>query len=167
VPTEDLAVVVLTNSNGNGVGPAEDLLIRAILPKWKGIPDPPEPDPPPFKPTPELVGTWIGYVHTYAGDRPLSLQFLADGHVLFQIGDQVASVVNKARWDEGSFRGTARGELNTPDLQRHEPYGLDLNLQVRGTELTGSVTATGIVIDVGSPHHFALSHWTQLRKMSR
>ena len=167
VPTEDLAVVVLTNGSGNGVGPAEDLLIRTILPKWKGIPDPPEPDPPPFKPTPELVGTWTGHVHTYVGDRPLSLQFLADGHVLFQIGDQVASVVNKARWDEGSFRGTARGELNTPDLQRHEPYSLDLNLQMRDTELTGSITATGIVIDVGSAGHFALSHWTQLRKTSR
>ena len=57
VPAEDLAVVVLTNGNGNGVGPAEDLLIRTILPKWKGIPDLPDPDPPPFKPTPELVGT--------------------------------------------------------------------------------------------------------------
>jgi len=100
---------VLTNGNGNGVGPTEDLLIRTILPKWKGIPDLPDPEPPPFKPTPELVGTWTGYVHTYVGDRPLSLQFRADGLVVFQIGDQVASVVNKARWRDGSFRGTARG----------------------------------------------------------
>jgi hypothetical protein len=164
VPAEDLAVVVLTNGSGNGVGPAEDLLIRTLLPKWKGIPEPPELDPAPFKPAPELVGTWVGHVHTYMGDRPVTLQFMADGHVLFQIGDQVVSVVSKARWDEGSFRGTARGELNTPELERHEPYSLDLNLQVRGTELTGVVTATGTVTEVGNPRHFALGHWTQLRR---
>jgi CubicO group peptidase (beta-lactamase class C family) len=166
IPAEDLAVVVLTNGNGKGVAAAEDLLVQAILPKWKGIPDAPDIDPAPFKSPAELLGVWTGYIHTYVGDRSASVSFLADGHVLFSVGDQVASVVKEAQWVDHSFRGIARAELNTPDLTRHEPYNLELNLQLRGSELTGSVTAVGIE-GVRSARPFALTHWTQLKKTSR
>jgi CubicO group peptidase (beta-lactamase class C family) len=165
IPAEDLAVVVLTNGNGKGVAAAEDLIIQTVLPKWKGIPDPPETDPPPFKSRPELLGDWAGHVHTFVGDRAARLTFLADGQVLFKLEDQVTSVVTKAQWKDGSFRGIARGELNTPDMKRHEPYNLELNLQARGTELTGSATAVGIE-GVLSKRPFALTHWTQLKKLS-
>lgn len=165
VPAEDLAVVVLTNGNGKGVAAAEDLLIQTVLPKWKGIPDTPESDPPPFQSPPELFGVWTGYVHTFVGDRPLRMSFLADGQVLFGVGDQVESVVKKAQWKEGSFTGIARAELNTPDLTRHEPYNLELNLQARGAELTGSVTAVGMQ-GVSSRRPFALTHWARLKKVA-
>ena len=165
VPAEDLAVVVLTNGNGKGVAAAEDLLIRTVLPKWKAIPDPPEHDPPRFDAPSMLLGDWVGHVHTFVGDRPLRMRFLTDGQVVFRLGDQIASLVSKAQWTDGSFRGIARGELNTPDLARHEPYNLELNLQARGAELTGSVTAVGVE-GVQSKRPFALTHWTQLKKVS-
>jgi CubicO group peptidase (beta-lactamase class C family) len=165
VPAEDLAVVVLTNGNGKGVAAAEDLLIQTMLPKWKGIPDTPESDPPPFHAPTELSGDWTGYVHTFVGDRPVRMSFLADGQVLFGVGDQVVSGVRNAQWKEGSFRGIARAELNTPDLTRHEPYNLELNLQARGAELTGSVTAVGME-GVSSARPFALTHWARLKKVA-
>src|SRR5665213_3265248 len=165
VPAEDLAVVVLTNGNGKGVAATEDLLIQTMLPKWKGIPDSPDSEPPPFQSPPELLGIWTGYVHTFVGDRPVRISFLADGQVLFGVGDQVVSVVKNGQWKDGSFRGIARAELNTPDLTRHEPYNLELNLQARGAELTGSVTAVGIE-GVNSPRPFALTHWARLKKVA-
>ena len=153
VPKEDLAVVVLTNGVGMvlaGRGPPHPYHTA----QWKGIPDPPEPDPPPFKPTPELVGTWTGYVHTYVGTGRSACSSSPMGISCSRLATRCE---RGEQGEVGRRHSEGRpGELNTPDLQRHEPYGLDLNLQVRGTELTGSVTATGIVIDVGNARHFAL-----------
>ncbi|HEX4241977.1 MAG TPA: serine hydrolase domain-containing protein [Steroidobacteraceae bacterium] len=159
VPKEDLAVVLLANGFRMDLMPAEDLIMGTLLPKWKAIPEPPAAKAQPFRPAPELVGTWVGYVHTYAGDRPLRLQIPAEGPVVFQCGDQTASVVSTAAFDQGTLSGTALGDLSTPDLKRHEPYVLDLNLQLRRGELTGDITATR---SEGRP--FGLSHWTELHK---
>lgn len=159
VPQEDLAVVLLANGFRMDLMPAEQLIMSTLLPKWKAIPEPPPVKPPRFRPAPELVGTWAGYVHTYAGDRPLRLRIPPEGNMSFQCGDQIAGEVVTAAFDKGTLSGTARGDLNTPDLHRHEPYVLDLNLQLRGGELTGVITATRAE---GRP--FGLSHWTELHK---
>lgn len=133
--------------------------MKTLLPKWNEPPHTAEAAPPPFQPTPELLGIWTGHVHTYTADLPLRLEFLSDGHVLLQVGDQVASVVSEVKLSNGTLEGTALGELGTPDLQRHEPYRLLLDLQLRGNELTGSVTANAY-----DPRPFALTHWAQLQK---
>jgi CubicO group peptidase (beta-lactamase class C family) len=159
VPKEDLAVVLLANGFRMDLMPAEQLIMSALLPKWKDIPEPPHKEATPFRAAPELVGTWVGYVHTYAGDRPLRLQIPSAGNASFQCGDQLASSVSMIAFDKGTLSGTALGDLNTPDLNRHRPYVLDLNLQLRGGKLTGDITATR---SEGRP--FGLSHWTELHK---
>jgi hypothetical protein len=162
VPKEDLAVVLLANGFRMDLMPAEDLIMRTLLPKWRAVPEPPDAKVPPFKPGKELVGTWVGHVHTYAGDRALRLQIPAEGDVVFQCGDQTASVVSMAAFEKDTLSGTALGNLNTPDLERHAPYVLDLNLQLRRGELTGVITATR---SEGRP--FGLSHWTELHKQPK
>jgi len=160
VPSEDLAVVLLANGGPAELLEVEQLVMSSVLPKWQRISHPsPEKKPPPFVPSPELLGGWVGHVHTYAGDRPLHLQFLSDGHVLLRIGDQPASAVSDIDFEKGTISGTARGELDTPDLRRHGPYLLELDLKLRGKELTGGVSATR---HVARP--FALTHWAELQK---
>jgi CubicO group peptidase (beta-lactamase class C family) len=162
VPQEDLAVVLLANGFRMDLMPAEDLIMSTLLPRWQIAPEAPPEEHSPFRPAPELIGTWVGHVHTYAGDRPLRLQITSPGNVLFQCGDQTATAVSTPAFDRGTLSGTTRGELDTPDLSRHEPYVLDLNLQLRGNALTGDITATR---SEGRP--FGLSHWAELRKQSQ
>jgi CubicO group peptidase (beta-lactamase class C family) len=160
VPGEDIAVALLANGFRYDLNEVEQLVMSVMLPKWQKIATPTE-TVAPFKPTPDLVGSWSGHVHTYAGDRPLELRFLPDGNVLFRLEDQVASVVREVTFVKGTLSGTAHGELNTPDLNRHEPYTLDLNLQMNSGTLTGCITATR---SEGRP--FGLSHWTELHKIN-
>jgi CubicO group peptidase (beta-lactamase class C family) len=159
VPGEDLAVVMLANGGPIELTEVERLVMTAVLPRWKPTPRQPEKKPPSLLPRHELVGTWVGHVHTYAGDRPLRMQFQADGLVLFQVGDQTASTVSEVEIEKGSLTGVARGELNVPELRRHGSYALELNLQLRADELTGGVTATR-----HQDRPFGLTYWTELHK---
>ncbi|MBS0417767.1 MAG: beta-lactamase family protein [Proteobacteria bacterium] len=159
VPGEDLAVVLLANGGPIELHALEKLVMSALLPKWRQVPESGDKPPPPFVPSPELVGDWAGHVHTYAGDRPLRLQLRADGLVLLQVGEQPASVMSEVRFEKGTLFGTARGDLDTPDLRRHGAFLLEVNLQLRGNELTGGVTATR---HYARP--FGLTHWTELQK---
>jgi CubicO group peptidase (beta-lactamase class C family) len=161
VPKEDIAVALLANGFRYDLDEAAQLVMSVMLPKWQKTQTAPAGTAAPFKPTPELTGSWSGHVHTYAGDRPLELRFLPDGNVLFRLEDQVSSVVQEVAFDKGTLSGTAHGELNTPDLKRHEPYVLDLNLQMSNGALTGCITATR---SEGRP--FGLSHWTELHKIN-
>jgi len=160
VPSEDIAVVLLANGGPAELLAVEQLVMSAVLPRWQHTSQPsPDKKPPPYVPSPELTGNWIGQVHTYAGDRRLQLQFLPNGHVLLQVGDQPASVVSEVVIDRGTLSGIARGELDTPDVRRHGPCFLELDLQLRGKELTGGLIATR---HYARP--FALTHWTELQK---
>jgi len=159
VPAEDLAVALLTNGGPIEAKTPERLVMSALLPRWKVTSPTPEVNPPPFEPAPQLVGTWVGHVHTYAANQPLQLRILSDGKVLLQIGDQVASVVSKVRFDKGTLSGISRGELDSPDVRRHGRYELELNLQVHGQQLTGGIMATR---HYARP--FCLTHWTELQK---
>ncbi len=107
MPKEDLAVVLLANGFRMDLMPAEDLIMRTLLPQWRVTPEPPAT--PRYRRSSSgkaLVGTWVGYVHTYAGDRALRLQIPAEGNVVFQCGDQTASVVSMAAFDKGTLSGT-------------------------------------------------------------
>ncbi len=158
IPAEDLAVVVLTNG-GHSVRATQELLMKALLPKWTTPPQAPHPAEAPVHPIPELTGVWIGEIHTYAGDRPFKLECLSDGNIHLRVGNQPVSLLSEVRFEKGWLEGTAQADLGTGDLDRHQPYQLRVLLKLRGTVLNGSITATR-----DDPRPFALTHWAQLQK---
>lgn len=162
LPREDIAVALVANGFRYDLNEALDRIMRTMLPNWTAVPTPPEQKNPPFKPTPFLVGDWNGRVHTDAGDSSIRVRILADGRVSMQIGERTPENVTDVAFKSGTLSGVTRGELNAPDLKRHAPYELELNLQARGNSLTGCVTAFR---SEGRP--FGLSHWAELRKQSQ
>lgn len=157
IPSEDLAVVVLTNG-GDVMETVQELLMKKLLPKWS-TPMPAHESAEGTHPIPELAGVWQGHVHTYAGERAIRIECLADGNIHLKVAEQPASLVTKAHFEKGRLTGEAEGHLGTPDLDRHKPYHLRLDLNLRGAVLNGSVTATA-----GGARPFALTHWAELEK---
>jgi CubicO group peptidase (beta-lactamase class C family) len=162
VPSEDIAVALVANGFRYDLEDVLGLVMRMMLPRWTGNPLPPEKKPPPFDPPTQIVGTWTGRVHTYAGDRALQLRILPDGRVDLRVGDHEPQVVTDVAINGRTLSGITRGELDTPDLRRRQPYSLELNLQVGRRTLTGCLTAFR---SEGRP--FGLSHWAELHQAPR
>ncbi|MBL8268144.1 MAG: serine hydrolase [Steroidobacter sp.] len=87
VPSQNLGVVVLANADG-GTGSLPAQILKSFLPDWQIPPRPSLPVTPAFQPTVQLIGTWQGKVHTYAGEQPIQLNVLPGGDVHIRIGGE-------------------------------------------------------------------------------
>ena len=173
LPAENLTVAVLTNGNTRIHLRVADEILSALLPAYakayaesrarrkaqdRGAQDT---GPVGFQPVPELLGTWSGSVHTCQGEIPLILEFQPDGDIHAQLGDQLKTLVNEARFEDGTFRGLMAGDLRTEDTRDHTR--LQFYLKRRGTTLQGALTATRPP-GVGERMRNALSHWVELNR---
>jgi CubicO group peptidase (beta-lactamase class C family) len=169
VPSARVVVAILTNTNGN-----RDLeeqvvadILSVLLPTYaekcatgreqrqQEQTDEPEAD---FLPDAHLLGKWIGHVHTYVGDIPLTLWFNKTGDVHAQLGTQLKTLVNKAQFKEQSFEGVMMGDIGTRDANRY-PYHLYLDLKQREETFTGAMIAITIRENTpGKRFGMALSH---------
>jgi CubicO group peptidase (beta-lactamase class C family) len=161
VPSEDIAVVVLTN--GGTEGHASSLIaneiLKVLLPNWQMPAQKSEPLAPLFHPDAVLLGTWKGILHTYQKDLSVTIKFLPSGDVHIQLADQLESLLNKAQFKDGWFSGEAWGDVGTDDAERHRANTLLFNLKLRGNVLNGAVSATE---DGANP--VALTHWLEVEK---
>ena len=85
IPSEDVAVVVLTNQREGRHRAIADKVLQMVLPKWRPKAKTPWEPPSGFKTPPELQGKWAGSLHTYRSDTPLTLEFLPSGDVHAQL----------------------------------------------------------------------------------
>jgi hypothetical protein len=164
-PTENLAVVVLTNSRSRPEIIAQDIA-AAILPRYAdGLKArrargrtmrPPEGE---FAPPAELVGEWTGTLKTWQDTLPFSLVVRSDGVVIAGIGRELRSLVNGARFQNGRLNGRFFGKIPTEDAARW-PHSIALGLILSDGRLRGQVTA----ITVDDPAYYALSSFADLRK---
>lgn len=143
VPSEDIAVVVLTNElNRSTISEVSDAIFKVLLPKWQTTPIKPETSSAPFTPGPDLLGTWKGTLHTYQKDLPVTLKFLPSGDVHVQLADELDSLLNHAQFKDGWLTGEAWGDVATDDAERHRANTLLFSLKLRGNHLNGAVSAT-------------------------
>ena len=171
IPSEKLAVVALANYSSSLPELVGKEILSVMLPEYaknrelsenkkkqeKNEPQEPEYS---FKPEPELIGKWIGSVHTYKGDIPLTFWFKESGDVHAQLGDQLKTLLNDVNFKDGYLDGRMMGDIGTEDANRR-PYHLHVNLKLRGQVLNGSMTAISIP---GRRMGNALSHWVELKK---
>lgn len=175
VPSAQIAVAVLTNTNENRdleEQVVEDIL-SVLLPTYaeqcargraQQKPEQTERSEVGFRPDTDLLGKWRGHIHTYEGDIPLTLWFKETGDVHAQLGTQLKTLVNGAQFEEQSFEGKMMGDIGTPDTSRY-PHHLYLDLKRRGEAFTGAVVAFPIRERMpGKRFGMALSHWVELRK---
>jgi hypothetical protein len=178
IPAERIAVVALTNSTTNISGPklgaeaAEDLL-AVLAPSYAEqlaalrSARPSAPLPPPYTPTPPLLGCWKGTAYTYVGERPLQLDFQADGDIHARLGVQLKTLVNDATWDDGWLTGCFQGDIATPDASRRQ-HQLHLDLRLREGKLNGALMAISTQDREGGAPDVrvgnALAHWVEVER---
>ena len=159
VPSEDIAVVVLINElTRTPIFDVSNAIMKVLLPKWQIAPIKPE-TPAPFTPGPDLLGTWIGTLHTYQKDLPVTLKFLPSGDVQVQLADQLASLLDNVQFKDGWLSGAAWGDVETGDAERHHANTLLFSLKLRGNHLNGAVSATE-----QARNPVALSQWLDVVK---
>ncbi len=178
-PEENAAVVVLSNSATPLTGYISNLIWHTLFPDAVPKPTPPEvPDPHrleregiveeagdgaaliDFAPMHDLAGEWVGEVDTHLGPHRLAFAIDDDGRVHVQLGDDLWTLLNNARFDGEYLRGGFRGDIGTEDANRTD-YVLSVELRLRGDTLNGSVTAITLPnVRLGN----ALTHWAELRR---
>ncbi|MBL8267906.1 serine hydrolase domain-containing protein [Steroidobacter sp.] len=159
IPSEDIAVAVLTNHRQGRHRAIADKVLQTLLPKWRPQPKQERGDNPPFVPGPQLQGKWSGSLHTYKSEIPITVEFLASGEVRAGLRGQHVSIVRQVRYNDGLFEGLMAGQLDTPDARWNDPGMLDLSLRLRGDRLTGGAATTSEDWRAG-----ALTHWVELRR---
>ena len=111
-------------------------------------------------PSPEVIGTWSGVVHTYKDDLPFGISIKDSGDVHVKLGDQLTTLLNDTRFEAGYVKGRMAGDIGTEDANRR-PYHLHVELKHRDTVLNGSVIAISLP---GRRFGNALSYWTELTR---
>jgi CubicO group peptidase (beta-lactamase class C family) len=168
VPEEKLCVVVLANVTRDWPGAVTERVTNAILANVLGG----EPGDYPMAPGAKapsaasglpgkLRGKWTGSVHTHRQELAVTLWFQESGDVHAQLGDQLKTLVNDARFSEGQFTGKMTGDVGTPEANRR-PYQLHWDVTLRDGRLGGLLYAVGRHPSRG----LSLGHWVELRKQA-
>jgi CubicO group peptidase (beta-lactamase class C family)/acetyl esterase/lipase len=166
VPEEKLCVAVLANVTRDWPGAATEHVTNAILanvlggapgdyPVALGPKAPAAASGLPGK----LRGKWTGSVHTHRQELAVTLWFQESGDVHAQLGDQLKTLVNDARFNAGHLTGKMTGDIGTPEANRR-PYHLHWDVTLRNGRLGGVLYAVGRHPSRG----LSLGHWVELRK---
>lgn len=74
---------------------------------------------------------------------PVELVFQNDGLIRATFGNQLPTLVSKARFERGFFDGDLNARIPNPDVRRYS-YFVHLALKLDGAMLRGAATAIGI-----------------------
>ncbi len=168
IPSEDVAVVVLTNTGSPIAGDIADHILAAMIPSYAAdLAKPASPTstsaaPPPSPPQPmPFTGEWDGTIDAYSGSVPAKFVIADDGTAQAAIGNQPLTPARKARlYGNGVVLG-AFGDVGTSDADRRKPYRLGFELYPDSEGLYGTVTTWQ---QPGARDGGLFSYWVRLRK---
>jgi hypothetical protein len=164
VPSQRLAIVVLSNSGNMMPGNLAEMIAKIMLPERKSDgqkrAEPGSGAYRAFAPSAELIGTWKGRVATYRGDTRLVMVVKDSGDIHMRLGEQLETLLNGSNFNDGWLRGRFAGELNTDD-NRGRPYLLQLQMKLRGDTLGGAASALTRPDKWGT---LAVTHWVELAR---
>jgi CubicO group peptidase (beta-lactamase class C family) len=130
VPSEDLAVVCLTNAaTGDRITDVIAYeLIAAVLPRYaKRLVIPEAYATKPYVASAELVGEWAGRLVTPDGSTALRMTFRETGDVVASIGEEPAETVTDLVVELGLLVGSFRGTVPFTDARRR-PHNVEIGL---------------------------------------
>ncbi len=163
-PRENVVVVVLLNKALPQVmARVAQELAAAVLPGYEerlrealayDVPTPIVPD------WRSLVGTWRGYVRSYADSVPVHVTIDTAGPRDVRVGGTTIPHPASSGWSNGVFAMVAPSPLTAADIKR-QPHQLSFTLRPRGDTLSGYAAAVS-----GPPQadrqYFALSSYARL-----
>jgi len=162
IPSEQIAVVVLTNTGDEFPPKLLDEILSTLLPPYRLKRTTASNTTPqqPAKPSSSLVGNWTGSVRTYRGDVPLTLSISAAGDVQAKLGSVASQPLNKFEFTDRGLIGRLTGNLGVDEDTGPEPYDLDFELYLKGDTLYGATTTRP---RAGARYGARLSYWVELR----
>jgi CubicO group peptidase (beta-lactamase class C family) len=168
IPSEGIAVAVLTNTGDLFPPKLVDEILSVLLPSYRQkkaiAADKKQQQPSPnTKASSSFVGNWAGNVQTYRAPMPLVFSISDSGNVQAQLGSDSVTLVNNARFAGLGLTGRFTGKLNVDEDTGSEPYDLDFELYLKGDMLYGSVTTRP---RPNSRYGARWSYWVELRKES-
>ena len=165
IPSEGIAVAVLTNTGDLFPARLVDEILSVLLPPYRQkqavAADTKQPEPDTTRPSSSLVGKWAGNVHTYRAPMPLAFSISDSGNVQIQLGSHSGTLLNKPKFAGGGVIGRFTGKLNVDEDTGSEPYDIDFELYAKEDMLYGSVTTRP---RPGSLHGALLSFWVELKR---
>jgi len=146
VPSQRIAVVVLSNSRQSLTYELADAILDSLLPDWpaRRLRDPTlvrmnKPSPPPPLPG-HLTGTWNGQLVASVGTVAVTLRIRDGGSAMLRIGNRAEAPVSDLQFVEGWLSGRMSGTVPGPQVGA-DSDGLRLSLWLRDGALIGSITA--------------------------
>lgn len=145
LPSEELAVVVLTNLSGNVTDGLAFRIVESLAPgflervgrkqvEWEARAYRP------YEPTAQLLGSWTGTVTAPGGALPLELRFQPDGDIHVLLDGRDPTLLAGVGWEEGLLTGRCLGRLPLEEEVGH-PHRIELALYPRGSLIEGYATA--------------------------
>jgi len=161
IPSENIAVVILSNGRDPHIYDIDNEILAAMLPKFaenlrEKEKKPEEKKPERFSPPQSLLGEWEGKIKTYSGVMPVKMVFQDDGDVHVKIKDQMETLLNNVSLKEGVLSGRFSGEIKTGD-DTHFSHIIQLRIKLYGKRISGYASAI-------SENWYALSSWILLKK---
>jgi CubicO group peptidase (beta-lactamase class C family) len=166
-PTENLAVVVMTNKSDGAPFRIAEEIAATMLPRYaaergarRARQAASATTTPPAFPPAELTGAWTGAVRTYDGTTPIALLFQPDGDVHVTLGSRLKTLLSGASYTNGNLIGRFAGTIPTDEQRRHANSVL-LNLRLRDGTLRGQASA----MSTEDPVYYALTSYVELTKV--
>jgi CubicO group peptidase (beta-lactamase class C family) len=181
VPTEDVAIVILTNSDyaasrllhiqgairavlipgydGRDLWPLPTEQARAVETDTTAAQSPDAAVPQRFPE--EMLGKWLGRIVAYDREIAVSLDLSRDGGATIKLTGQEELPVDFSVLSSGFLLGTFPGSIPTPDMARYDGW-IRLAVRYTGDTLSGQATAVGWREDRQT--HTEQSAWIELRR---
>jgi CubicO group peptidase (beta-lactamase class C family) len=170
IPSEEIAVVILSNTGDNFPSKLTDEILSVMLPSYRQngaiANNSRAAQPPPAAPAPFLPGNWAGRIQTYKGDVPLTFSIAEAGEVRAQLGSAPSMLLQNTRFGSRFGKQFLDGRLLAGNLGVGEDtgpdaYDLDFELYRQDQKLYGSVTTR---TRSGSRFSARLAYWVELEK---
>ncbi|MHC4696420.1 MAG: serine hydrolase domain-containing protein [Planctomycetota bacterium] len=161
IPSEDIAVVVLCNSDSSIVYNIQKEIVTALMPKLakKSHEEPAAPKGN-VSLSSELKGVWKGTIKTYEREIAVIMNIRNDDEIRVKLEGQRETPLKGVTFRNGYLFGVFGGEVPGEDTRRH-PYILNVALRQSGEQLRGNVTANGLRDDL---EVFSLSSYIRLTR---
>jgi hypothetical protein len=152
IPSEDIAVVVLSNGSSAETGRISDAILAALLPRYaeqwqKSKAHPPQKIKPNYAIPPAYAGEWTGELVTYSGKHALRITLDQEGYVLFRYleggREETAPAKGRLRFEEDHLEGNISVRIPTEDAAR-APHFTSVYLRLRPGLLSGFAAAQAL-----------------------
>ena len=162
IPSEDIAVVILCNSEHTSLGELQEKIYTALIPEFAEMGKDAPNAPMGAQEMPEgFLGRWEGKIVAYDRDIDVLLRVTETDGMKISIANEQESKIDLSFITDSFLLGYFPGVIPTPDAERY-PDRIRLALVRGGDRLSGQATSDSWVEE--RQIRYELSSWIELRR---